>query len=928
MYLAILLVLSATALLVLLRGIRDRRPAAIAFGATLSTAVILFFATLDLWGEWLWFEALGFSGRFWTVLLTQLGLAAIGALLGALLTYLLTAPAARTSAFSRYWPPIGAAVFGAFWGAASWREALLWQKGVPTVVQEPILGRDTGFYLFKLPFYDRVFVLLLLVSLFALCGSAVSFLSRARTGRLSVRARPGKAAPGQVLSLRLSFGFLVTLLGFGAWLKVFHLLYSDWGAVSGPGWTDVHIRLPGFRAASLLLTLFGITFVTSSLFPRLRSLPVLRHIFGKAAVATLALAMAVGLGLLPLLVQRFAVEPNEITFEKPFIAHNIRFTRLGFRLDKADEREFPVSGSFNQSTLDNNRELISEIRLWDWRALKAVHKQFQEIRLYYEFHDVDIDRYRFPDGYRQVMVSAREMEQRNLPEQSRTFVNRRFKYTHGYGLTMTPVSEFTDEGLPNFLIKDIPPQATRPELSIERPAIYYGELTREHVFVNTSEEEFDYPRGDQNVYSRYTGRGGVELSGLWEKFLFGWKFDGSKFFFSTYPGKGSRVLFHRQVRERVGAVAPFLEFDEDPYIVMSQGRLYWIIDGFTLSRYFPYSEPFSSREVIEYTEGTAPRSVRTTINPDLNGANYVRNSVKAVVDSYDGSVDLYVFEPEDPLIQAWARVFPELFKPASEMPSGLREHVRYPADFLLTQGIVYSKYHMDDPEVFYNQEDLWVRATEKYYSGVQPVEPYYVMWELPDSNRSEFTLILPFTPKNRQVLIGWMAGLCDGDNYGRLLTYKFPKEKTVLGPQQMETKIDQDRFLSGQLTLWDQRGSRVIRGNVLAIPIEETLLYVEPIYLQAETAAYPELRLVTVMHGDNLSYAASLSEALQGLFRGPSAATPAGAQSQDLAKTANQAFEAYLRLQGEGRFEEAAQQLNLLRETLRKMVNESGTKPE
>ncbi len=925
MYLSILLFLSSVAALAFRRGIRARSRLTMIFAGALAAATALFFATLDLWGEWLWFKSLGFSGRFWTVLTTQVGLSLTAALAAALLVGLVTAPAARASKLSRYWPSIGAGLAGALWGAASWGEILLWRHGPTTELSEPILGRDTGFYLFKLPFYDRVFVLLVLVALFSLLGSAASLLGRSRNRKLSVQTRIG---PDQILSLRLCFGWILTLLGFGAWLEIYHLLYSDWGAVSGPGWTDVHFRLPGFQVGAALLWFFGALFLAASLFPRLGKVPVLSRLSGKGAMATLVVALATGLGLLPVLVQRFAVEPNEITFEKPFIAHNIRFTRLGFQLDKADEREFPVSATFSPSTLDKNRELISEIRLWDWRALKAVHKQFQEIRLYYEFDDVDIDRYRLGGGYHQVMVSAREMEQRNLPEQSRTFVNRRFKYTHGYGLTMTPVSEFTDEGLPNFLIKDIPPQSSKPELEIGRPAIYYGELTREHVFVNTSEEEFDYPRGDQNVYTRYAGRGGVELNGLWEKFLFGWKFDGSKFFLSTYPGKGSRVLFHRQVRERVHTVAPFLEFDEDPYIVTSEGKLYWIIDGFTFSKYFPYSEPFSSKEVIEYTEGATPRSVRGRVNSHLNGANYVRNSVKAVVDAYDGTVDLYVFEPADPLIQAWEKIFPDLFKAESEMPSSLRQHVRYPADFLLTQGMVYAKYHMGDPEVFYNQEDLWVRATEKYYSGVQPVEPYYVMWELPDSNRSEFTLILPFTPKNRQVLIGWMAGLCDGDNYGRLLTYKFPKEKTVLGPQQMETKIDQDRFLSGQLTLWDQRGSRVIRGNVLAIPIEDTLLYVEPIYLQAETAAYPELRLVTVMHGDNLSYAPSLAEALQGLFR-KSAPAPAGAPTEDLAKAANQAFDSYLRLQGEGRFEEAAQELSRLRETLRKMLEEGAeTQPQ
>ena len=391
------------------------------------------------------------------------------------------------------------------------------------------------------------------------------------------------------------------------------------------------------------------------------------------------------------------------------------------------------------------------------------------------------------------------------------------------------------------------------ELAVTRPEIYYGELTTEPVIVNTEEAEFDYPSGDTNVYTRYQGEGGVRLSNFWRKLLFGWKFDGSVFLFSSYPTAESRVLFHRQISQRVERLAPFLTFDADPYIVAHEGRLVWIIDGYTTSDYYPYSQAFDSR-------GESRRTIQS-----LDRVNYVRNSVKAVVDAYNGKVDYYVFDDDDPIIQTWARVFPGLLKPKADMPQGLREHVRYPNDFLLVQGLIYSQYHMSDPEVFYNQEDLWVRATEKHYKKIVPVEPYYVMWELPGSDRAEFVVILPFTPKNKQVLIGWIAGLSDGDNYGRLLAYNFPKDKRMLGPQQVETKIDQDPFLSGQLTLWDQQGSEVIRGNVLAIPVDNSLLYVEPIYLQAETAAYPELRLVAVMYGDQLSYATTFDEAVEGL---------------------------------------------------------------
>ena len=496
---------------------------------------------------------------------------------------------------------------------------------------------------------------------------------------------------------------------------------------------------------------------------------------------------------------------------------------------------------------------------------------------------------------------------------------------------MAPVSDFTADGLPNLLIKDIPPRTDDEKLRVAQPQIYYGELTDSHVFVNTSEPEFDYPKGDENAYVNYSGSGGVRITNLWRKFLLGWKFDGTRFLLSTYPTSDSRVLFHREIRERVKTLAPFLRFDADAYVVLVDGKLYWIIDAYTTSTYYPYSESFSSTELIENKQPERERKQAHGSTASLAGINYVRNSVKAVVDAFNGSVTFYVFEPEDPLIQVWQRIFPELFTAREKMPDGLRAHVRYPRDLLLTQGLVYAKYHMTDPAVFYNQEDLWMRATEKYYAAVQPVEPYYVMWQPPRSKTAEFILMLPFTPKNRQVMIGWIAGMCDPANYGRLLAYKFPKEERILGPQQVETKIDQDGYLSAQLSLWNQQGSRVIRGNTLVIPINSSLLYVEPIYLQAEAAAYPELRLVAVMHGDNLSYAETFDKALQGLLtregKKPPPLAGLGFKGEriplkELISQGNEAFKNYLRLQGEGRFAEAAKELTRLQETLLQLAKQ------
>jgi uncharacterized membrane protein (UPF0182 family) len=933
MYVLLILGILAVAGWIGWRGVDQGRPARLWFSAGILLLAFLFFCFLSFWGEMLWYESLGYAGRFWTAVLARVCAVVLGSALAGGGVFLLTIgiPASRNSA--RLWARLAGATGGAIWGLATWEELLLFLHRVPTGLADPILGRDTGFYLFTLPVLDRLYWLALWTAVLALAATLGPLLVRRSTGQLHLRILPWIPL-AELFPVFIATAALGSVLAFGKLLGAFHLLYADGGVVAGAGWTDVHVRLP----ATVLVALLTLALSLFPLFPRLRRVlghtvrrymgtlpPDLSPLGGLAlAVATLWLGL---LGAIPALVQWLVVQPSEISFEMPYIRHNIEFTRRAFRLHEVEERQFPASGEITRELLDRSRHLLSEARLWDWRALDAVYRQFQEIRLYYEFSDVDMDRYAIGDRYRQVMISARELTQANLPRTSQTFVNRRFKYTHGYGLTLTTVSDFTPEGLPDLLVKDIPPRSRVPELSVERPQIYYGERTQDPALVNSREPEFDYPSGDENVYAHYNGRGGVPIRNLWRKFLFGWKFDGTPLLFSVYPTPETRIMFHRQIRERVQTLAPFLVLDEDPYIVLVDGRLYWIIDGYTTSRYYPYSEPFSSTEIIGYTELNRMRRLRTQAAAPLDGGNYVRNSVKVVVDAFHGTTDLYVFDPADPIVRAWGRAFPGLFKDRARMPAGLLEHVRYPSGFLLAQGLVYAKYHMNDPAVFYNQEDLWVRATEKYYADLRPVDPYYAMWQQPGSERAEFVLILPFTPKHRQVLIGWIAGLCDGANYGRFLAYKFPKERRVLGPQQVETKIDQDRFLSGQLTLWDQRGSQVIRGNVLALPIEDTLLYVEPIYLQAETAAYPELRLVIVMHGDRMSYAETFEEALEGLFderpRVEFDHAGTGSVDAEIAHRANQAFEAYLRLQAEGRFTDAAQELERLRDLLQQLVKET-----
>ncbi len=955
MYTFLLLALLAAAAGLIISGALRRSATRGIAGALVAAGTIFFFWLLGFWGEMLWFEAIGYANRFWTVFWAEALLAAGGALAGLVVPRLYAIGAPKGGTLGRVLPSLVGAAIGGLWGAANWDTVLLFWNRVSAGVQDPVLGRDVGFYFFTLPFLDAVWTLLFLLALIGLASVFARAFVRVRGGEITLRKKEdragssGRGGDGEEArrlysALYASAGVFLLILSAGAYLRRFHVMYSTWGVVTGPGWTDIHIRLPAFTIVAVLTALLAVSFLVPSLRSLPSRLPAGRgmskpryHLRAMASGAVIVLALwLVSLAIIPGLLQWLVVEPNEITYEKPYIAHNIEQTRRAFGLEDVEEREFPASEEFTSEIVEQNSLIFENIRLWDWRALTDVYKQFQEIRLYYEFADVDIDRYTIDGAYRQVMVSAREMELSNLPEQSQTFVNRRFKYTHGYGITMTTVSDFTPEGLPNLLIKDIPPVSRYAGLEVTRPQIYYGELTRSHVIANSGTEEFDYPTGEQNAYIKYPGSGGVRISNLWRKFLFGRKFDGTRLLLSSYATSDSRILFHRRVRERVHTVAPFLQLDDDPYIVLLDGRLYWIVDCYVTSRHYPYSERFSSTEVIDFKESNRTRELVVQAAGYLDGSNYVRNSVKAVVDAFDGTVDLYVFEPDDPIIRAWSKIFPGLFKPESSMPAGLRDHVRYPADILLVQGLVYAKYHMTDPTVFYNQEDLWIRATEKYYDEVQPVSPYYVIWKPPESDEPEFVIMLPFTPKNRQVLIGWIAGMCDGENYGRFLAYKFPKEKRVLGTQQVETKIDQDSYLSGQLSLWDQRGSNVIRGNVLAIPVAKTLIYVEPIYLQAETAAYPELRLVAVMHNDNLSYAETFDEALRGLLEaGAAAGRPVPRPSrelmvEELIQKAAEAFDLYLKLQSEKRFDEAASELKKLQQALEELSDRAdlGEGPE
>ncbi len=544
--------------------------------------------------------------------------------------------------------------------------------------------------------------------------------------------------------------------------------------------------------------------------------------------------------LYPSMVQQFIVEPNELSKETPYIINNITATLQAYGLDKVEERTFELRPELSYAQLQEEKAVIDNIRLWDYRPLLSTYGQLQEMRLYYDFLGVDIDRYQIDGRMRQVAIAVREMNNANLSTQAQTWVNQHLKYTHGYGVLVSPVNEVSEEGLPNFWVKNIPPESLVPELTIQQPAIYYGETTDEYVVVNTLTGEFDYPLGDQNAYTNYQGVGGVQLSNPVIKAAFAFRFNTLKFLLSQDISSESRILFYRNIQERVHRIAPFLKYDRDPYIVISEGRLFWIQDAYVTSSFYPYSQPFSE------------------------WGNYARNSVKVIIDAYNGTVDFYISDPNEPLTKVYSKVFPTLFKSIDQMPDGIKAHLRYPQDFFELQSRVLSQYHMTDPTVFYNKEDLWSIPTEIYGDKEVVMEPYYLVTGLEDERDEDFILILPFTPARKNNMIAWLAAKSDfNEDYGKLILYKFPKQALTFGPMQVEARIDQDSEISRQLTLWNQRGSSVIRGNLIVIPIKGTLLYIEPLYLRSEQSELPELKRVIVAYGNRIVMDTTLDEALR-----------------------------------------------------------------
>jgi uncharacterized membrane protein (UPF0182 family) len=804
---------------------------------------------------------------------------------------------------------------------AAWPTFALWYHSQSATggVLEPIFSRPVAFYMLSLPAWELLaswFMTLAIIT----CGIAVFFA--VVTGGTRVLTRQTNVAPS-LRGVSITFGFVLIALAMQTYLGRFDRLFDEHQIFAGVSYTDAHITIPGMLIVSLALLLgAAIAFVNAVAAPRLRWL---------IASIVPAVVVYVVVGLVGWYVNSFLVKPNELVRERPFISSNIEFTRRAYALEHVEGSAFPAEAGLEALDLRNNQDSVDNIRLWDWRALQDTLRQIQEIRTYYDFPDIDIDRYEIDGRIRQMMLATRELNVDRLPESSRNWINEKLIYTHGYGVTMNPVNGFTPEGLPELVLGNMPVQSKVPSLVLKRPEIYFGELTNTDVYVRTRQKEFNYPQGETNNLNTYEGNGGIQIGGLLRRLLIALdRGDIAKLPFSDDVQRDSRLLMRRNIRDRVQTLAPFLTLDTDPYIVVTaDGRLMWMIDAYTSSASYPYS--------THYRLG----------NQRLN---YLRNSVKVAIDAYEGSVDFYVFDPEDPVLAAYRAMFPSLFKDASAMSADLRRHVRYPELMLELQATVYGLYHMTTPEVFYNREDLWTVASEvgmdvDRRQATRPMEPNFVLMKLPGQQQLEFVEILPFTPANRNNLIGWIAGRSDDPHYGTAVVYDFPKTQLVDGPLQIEARIDQNAQLSGQLSLWNQQGSHVRRGTLLVIPVGKALLYAEPIYLQAERSPMPELRIVVLALQDRLAYGPTFESALAALLGNapstlsvqpgaapaplrppsPSAAAPqpaTGATDLDtLISDAARDLADYQRLTAEGRLGEAGQRLEALKQKLEQLQN-------
>jgi hypothetical protein len=898
-------------------------------GARLILRVFAFLFLLILAGrgvsmyvEDLWFSSVGFRSIYWTRIGFQLGAFLIFALATAvtlLLLLRLVLPRAMESRTSLEFggetlevpgtddlkriASLASVGLGLLFGLAysvDWSRYALFLNQPPATGQvDPILGQDLNFYLFAIPTYDAIAAWFLAISVVVLIAGAVS-----ATLDRSLRFR----------GLSIGLGLVLGSLALQTELGRFHLLYRDNALFSGVSYVHDAAVLPALRVLAIALVLGAIGCAYNYTASKVRNLVI--------AVAIPSLVYAVGLVLIPGYVTNFVVRPNELARETPYIRHNIEQTRAAFSLDNVEEIAFNPLETAVGFDPEEHSQTLENVRLWDWRALQDTLQQIQEIRTYYDFSDVDVDRYEIDGEIRSMMLATRELNRGRLPTGTNAWLSERLIYTHGYGVTMNPVNRFTDEGLPELVLYDMPVQSSSDSIRVDRPEIYFGEMTDWHVYVNTNQQEFNYPEGDSGNYSTYEADAGIRVGSMLRRLLLAYTTgELATLPFANDVTPDSQLLMRRNIRERVEEIAPFLMYDNDAYMVVGDdGSLYWMMDAFTTSDRYPYSRP---------------------VNLGTGRINYIRNSVKVVVNAYDGRMTFYVFDTDDPVIQAYRNVFPDLFVAADTMPATLQPHVRYPELLFQIQALIYSRYHVEDERVFYNQEDLWAVAQQsRSQAGSDEIEPYFVLLRFPGEDEVEFVSILPFTPASRNNLIGWMAARSDGDAYGKLRAYTFPESRFVDGPLQVEARIDQDPELSSQLSLWNQQGSTVLRGNLLVIPLDETLLFVSPIYLQAERSPMPELRIVVLATEDRMVYGDTFDEALRRLLDGQSAvvattafddlnadaialtdptSTSPGetpAPTEEMISRASQALDAYQRLTAAGRLADAGRELEELRTIL------------
>jgi uncharacterized membrane protein (UPF0182 family) len=842
------------------------------------------FQLFDWLAQLLWFQALGYESVFWRLRIAEVAMFAIASIPVFIYAFLNLWILARlidlpgllrggAAGIPRSWGMtpnarqlvlpliVGSAAIATVFGFAlsgEWDRflRLVWSQDFGT--PDPIYTRDIGFYLFVLPFLNLVQASLVMLTL---SGTLLLGFTYFRTGRLRFSAK--RYVEGDPKVLRHLIGnsiLLLAALAWGFYLDRYGLLTQSSGAVFGAGYTDVHVVLPGLWVAlGATLSLMGVlVWAAATDAPR----------FAVFGVVGYLVVLLTALEVIPLAFQSLIVEPNELELETPFLRNNIGLTRAAYGLDKIDVRLHTAETKLDAAQMQGNQSTIANIRIWDHRPLSQTFRQLQQIRSYYSFSDVDVDRYWIHDDYRQVMLSARELSA-DLPGKGNSWVNRHLQYTHGYGLAMCFAAEKDDQGGPVFTIKDLPPKGSP---MVSRPEIYYGTEMTSYQIVPTAVKELDYPKGDQNVYTSYAGHGGVLLNSFWKKALFAWHQSDISIVLSSYLSPQSRIQLWRTVQQRVSQLAPFLELDRDPYLVVDQGRLFWIQDAYTVADGFPYSEPADA------------------------GFSYIRNSVKVVVDAYEGDVRFYVIDPADPVLRVYRVAFPGLFLPLDEMAPGLRQHLRYPQDLFEIQVDKFNTYHMTAPQVFYNREDVWASPRERFAGKTIQMEPYYVLMKLPGENRLGFLLMTPVTPRDRDNMIAWVAARSDFPGYGEMIVYKLSKDSLVFGPLQIEAMIDQDTTISRQLTLWDQRGSRVIRGNLLVVPVDQSFLYVEPVFLLAAETNIPQLKRVIVSDGNHVAMESTLAKALQvvlgeqpSTLEEPEAAAPTS-EARDALSKADQAL--------------------------------------